>query len=110
MGCRMHGPSLSLSERIELVSSPVDFGTVQLLPDGNLIALMADHQTTGGYPRIASVIKAHLPKLAQVMPGEKVNFKMISLEEAERELLSSERKLSELKESCHERFKKYFGK
>ncbi len=110
MGYRMQGPSLSLSERIELISSPVDFGTIQLLPDGNLIILMADHQTTGGYPRIASIIKADLPKLAQVMPGEKIKFKMISLEEARAESLSREQKLTEIKKGCHDRFKKYFTK
>jgi len=109
MGYRIQGPSLSLSERIELISSPVDFGTIQLLPDGNLIVLMADHQTTGGYPRIASVIKADLPKLAQVMPGEKIKFKMISLEEARAESLSREQNLTEIKKGCHDRFKKYFA-
>lgn len=110
MGYRMQGPSISLSERIELISSPVDFGTIQLLPDGNLVILMADHQTTGGYPRIASVIKADLPKLAQGMPGEKIKFKMISLEEARAESLSREQKIAEIKKSCHDRFKKYFAK
>jgi antagonist of KipI len=68
---------------------------------------MADHQTTGGYPRIGSVIKADLPKLAQVMPNEKIKFKMISLTDAQRELLSREEKLNTLKQACHERFKKY---
>lgn len=109
MGYRLQGAALSLSERIEMISSPVDFGTIQLLPDGNLIILMADHQTTGGYPRIASVIKADLPKLAQILPAEKIKFKMISLEEAERELFSEEQKLGEIKMGCHERFKKHFG-
>lgn len=110
MGYRLQGEPISLAEKLEMVSSSVDFGTVQLLPDGNLIVLMADHQTTGGYPRIASVIKADLPKLAQLMPGEKVKFKMISLSEAETELLSREQSLNDLKESCHDRFEKYFQK
>jgi antagonist of KipI len=108
MGYRLTGEALSLQEKIELVSSPVDFGTVQLLPDGNLIVLMADHQTTGGYPRIASVIRADLAKLSQLMPGEKVNFKMISFGEAEAELISRHQKLDELRKSCHVRIEKYF--
>jgi antagonist of KipI len=108
MGYRMSGDVLSLLEKIELVSSPVDFGTVQLLPDGNIIVLMADHQTTGGYPRIASVIKADLPKLAQTLPGETINFQMISFQEAEVALISIEKKIVELKKSCHDRFKNYF--
>ena len=60
--------------KTELISSPVSFGTVQLLPDGQLIILMADHQTTGGYPRVGHVITAHLSQLAQMRPGEKINF------------------------------------
>jgi len=108
MGYRLHGPSLSLSEPMELISSPVDFGTIQLLPDGNLIVLMADHQTTGGYPRIASVIKADLPKLAQAMPGEKIRFKMISLTDAESEWRFLEQRLVELKRSCHLQFRNHF--
>lgn len=108
MGYRLRGEPLSLAGKFEMVSSPVDFGTIQLLPDGNLIVLMADHQTTGGYPRIASVIKADHPKLAQLMPGEKLSFKMIPLQEAETELLSREQNLSELKKGCHDRFKQYF--
>jgi antagonist of KipI len=91
-----------------LVSSAVSFGTVQLLPSGQLIVLMADHQTTGGYPRIASVIKADQPKLAQLLPGDKVNFKMITLEEAEAELISREMKQLELKRNCIARFNDYF--
>lgn len=110
MGYRMKGEPLSLREKTELVSSPVDFGTVQLLPDGNLIVLMADHQTTGGYPRIASVIKADLPKLSQIGPGERVNFKIISFEEAEADLISRRKKMDELRRSCHARIEKYLLK
>lgn len=108
MGYRLSGEPLSLGERTELVSSPVDFGTIQLLPDGNLIALMADHQTTGGYPRIASVVKADLPKLAQTMPGEKINFKMISFHEAETLLFSREGKMNDLRRACHSRMANQF--
>jgi antagonist of KipI len=108
MGYRLKGPTISLNEKMELISSPVDFGTLQLLPDGNLIVLMADHQTIGGYPRIASVIKADQPKLAQLLPGDKVNFKMIAVEEAEAELISREQRLQELKKNCIARFNDYF--
>jgi antagonist of KipI len=83
MGYRLSGPSLYLSETIQLISSPVDTGTIQLLPDGNTIILMADHQTTGGYPAIASVIKADLPKLAQAKPGQPINFNLVSWKDAE---------------------------
>ena len=83
MGYHFNGVELKQEKRKELISTAVLFGTVQLLPSGNMIALMADHQTTGGYPRIAQVVKADLPKLAQMRPGESVSFKMVTLQQAE---------------------------
>jgi antagonist of KipI len=79
------------------VSSPVTFGTVQLLPDGQLIILMADHQTTGGYPRIANVASFDLPLVAQLDAGYKIGFELISIEEAEELLLGFDRELVFLK-------------
>ena len=109
MGYRLEGEKLSLHQAIEMVSSPVDFGTVQLLPDGNLIILVADHQTTGGYPRIASVIKSDLPALAQMNPNDKIKFRLISQHEAEREWKAREKLLTELKQICMEQYKNYFN-
>lgn len=100
MGFRLSGKPLYLMENVELVSSAVDFGTIQLLPDGQLIILMADHQTSGGYPRIAHVIARDLPVLAQLGAGDKVNFELIPLEEAENLLLEFEKDLNLLKIAC----------
>jgi len=97
MGFRMSGQSLQLQIQIELVSSAVTRGTIQLFPDGQFIILMADHQTTGGYPRIANVISADIPKLAQMLPGVLINFQMISLEETEELLIKQTEKLHHLK-------------
>ena len=108
MGYRLIGTSLSLKQPTEIISSAVDGGTVQLLPDGNLIVLMADHQTTGGYPRIASVIKADLPKFAQLNPTQKISFSIITLQEAEDALISMMQTLTEIKNGCHLNFEKYF--
>ncbi len=108
MGYRLNGSSLLSDRSTDLISSAVDAGTIQLLPDGNLIVLMADHQTTGGYPRIASVIKADLPKLSQVRPGQKINFKAITVTEAEDALISMEQVLTEIKAGCRLNFEKYF--
>jgi antagonist of KipI len=66
----------------QIISAPVLPGTVQLLPSGNPIILMADGQTTGGYPRIGQVIRIDLDVLAQKQPGEKIRLKLISMEEA----------------------------
>lgn len=108
IGYRLSGRSLSSDQPTDLISSAVDAGTIQLLPDGNLIVLMADHQTTGGYPRIASVIKADLPKLSQVRPGQKINFKTVTVTEAEDALISMEQALTEIKAGCRLNFEKYF--
>jgi len=108
MGYRLSGGSLLSDRSAELISSAVDSGTIQLLPDGNLIVLMADHQTTGGYPRIASVIKADLPKLSQGRPGQKIIFKTVTVKEAEEALISMEQVLTEIKAGCRLNFEKYF--
>lgn len=108
MGYRLSGTALSLQEPVEMISSAVDAGTIQLLPDGNLIIVMADHQTTGGYSRIASVIKADLPKLSQLNTGQTISFKPISVPEAEDALISMTQALVEIKAGCHLNFQKYF--
>lgn len=87
MGYRLHGSPLKVKEQKQLVSSAVSFGTLQLLPNGQLIVLMADHQTTGGYPRIGHVISAHLPVLAQMKPNDALTFRMVDMETAEQKLL-----------------------
>lgn len=97
MGFRLEGKPLYLIEEFEMVSSVVDFGTIQLLPNGQMILLMADHQTTGGYPRIAQIAKVDLPLVAQLNPNDKIYFKMISHEEAEELLIKQETDLKQLK-------------
>ncbi|MFS0574125.1 biotin-dependent carboxyltransferase family protein [Sporosarcina sp. 179-K 3D1 HS] len=87
MGFRFKGPSLSLEDKFELLSEGVTYGTVQIPSNGQPIILMADRQTTGGYPKIAQVISADLPTLAQLQPNANVRFQAISFEEAEQELL-----------------------
>ena len=99
MGYRLQG-SLQGRHDGELVSAAVSFGTVQLLPNGELIILMADHQTTGGYPRIAHVISAHLPLLAQKQPGDKISFQLTSQEHAEQQFLKQRQHLLQLQNAC----------
>lgn len=97
MGFRLNGEDLALKTPIEIVSSAVSFGTIQLLPDGQMIALMADHQTSGGYPRIAHVIDHDLPVIAQLGSRDQVAFHMISLAEAEYLSLTVEKEIAFLK-------------
>ncbi len=95
MGIRFEGLPLALREPLEMISEAVAFGTIQVPPDGNPIVLMADRQTTGGYPKIASVASVDLPLLAQLMPGQAVRFAMISLEESQRLDLARERAIAQ---------------
>ena len=98
MGYRLSGPQLQLTEARELVSEAVTAGTIQVPSDGNPIVLMADRQTTGGYPKIAQVATIDIPILAQMKPGEKIRFQKIQLEEAQELLRSREKELRLLKQ------------
>jgi len=97
MGYRLNGEPLTLLTPTELLSSAVNFGTIQLLPDGQLIVLMADHQTSGGYPRVAHVIERDLPLLAQLGGNDGVGFHLIDIAAAEKITAAFERDLNLLK-------------
>ncbi|MEO7086419.1 MAG: biotin-dependent carboxyltransferase family protein [Gemmatimonadaceae bacterium] len=95
MGYRLEGVELALDEPIELLSEGVVFGTVQLPPSGVPIVLMADGQTTGGYPRIGEVATVDLPLMAQLKPGDRVRFRPISVQDAQKEYFNHERELTQ---------------
>lgn len=90
MGYRLEGTTLSLRQPVELLSEGVVFGTVQLPPGGSPIVLMADAQTTGGYPRVGEVASVDLPLIAQLKPGDRLRFRFISLEDAQALYLARE--------------------
>jgi antagonist of KipI len=100
MGYHLKSKPLSTVTNEEVVSSAVSFGTVQLLPDGQLIVLMADHQTTGGYPRIAHVISAHHSRLAQMKPGEQFTFRFTDQQTAEELIIKQQQHLLQLQNAC----------
>lgn len=97
MGYRLKGPHLSLSEPEELLSEAVSFGTVQVPPEGQPIVLLADRQTTGGYPKIAQIISVDLPLVGQVKPGDRIHFCEVTHQEAEELFLKREMELNHLK-------------
>jgi len=97
MGFRLSGPAMELQEKGDMLSEAVAFGTVQLPPNGNPIILLADRQTTGGYPKIAQVASVDLAYLAQRKPGETIRFRLITLDEAEQLYLAKERLWKQLK-------------
>jgi antagonist of KipI len=80
MGYRLAGPALTRAKTDEILSGPTALGTVQVPANGVPIALMADHQTTGGYPRIAEIASADVPRLAQIAPGGTLHFARCGLD------------------------------
>ena len=104
MGYRLEGHALELSAPTELLSEGVTFGTVQLPPGGAPIVLMADRQTTGGYPRIAEVASVDLPLIAQLKPGDRLRFSVISLAEAQQLYLAQEVQLAQARAGLTLRF------
>ncbi|OLU26248.1 carboxylase [Pseudomonas sp. PA15(2017)] len=96
MGYRLEGEPIELIEPANLLSEAVVFGTVQVPPNGQPIVLMADRQTTGGYPKIASVISVDLPRLAQKLPGEEIRFEQVSLDRAQQLSLARSALFAEL--------------
>jgi allophanate hydrolase subunit 2 len=85
VGCRLGGPPLRHAGPPEIVTDGMVFGSIQVPPDGQPIVMMADAPTTGGYPKIATVVSADLGLLAQLTPGiGRVRFQAVSLEEAQR--------------------------
>lgn len=97
MGYRLQGSALRLKKNKELVTEGATFGSIQVPPNGQPIILMADRQPTGGYPKIGQVIQADLPKLSQMKPGDWIQFKEISLKEAQQLLMKAHRELTYLK-------------
>jgi antagonist of KipI len=99
MGYRLQGPSLLLEKQFEMLSEAVSFGTIQVPTDGNPIILLADRQTTGGYPRIAQISSVDLPVVAQAKPGDSLSFVRISHEEAQVLYIEREHEIKRLKKA-----------
>ncbi len=109
MGFRLNSAPISHTVPPDLLSTAVTRGTLQLTPIGQLIVLMADHQTTGGYPRIGTVIRADMPSLSQMPIGSSFRIAWISMEEAEALLLQQETNLQQLENACKFRLQEYFS-
>lgn len=83
VGYRLSGPRLAHRDRAEIVTDGMVPGSVQVPPDGQPIVMMADGPTTGGYPKIATVLSVDLGRLAQLAPGDGVRFQAVSVEDAQ---------------------------
>ncbi len=97
MGFRLEGKQLFLLDDYERLSSAVTIGTMQLLPNGQIVILMADHQTTGGYPNLGTIIETDISLLAQMIAGELISFRPIAVNTAEKRELEIGRDFAFLK-------------
>lgn len=82
MGVRLSGPAIRPEAALDMPSEPIVRGSVQVAGDGVPTLLLADHQTTGGYPKIATVLDSDLDALVQLRPRDRVRFTPVSAEEA----------------------------
>lgn len=78
MGMRLDGPRLPLNGALSIPSEPIVRGSVQVSGDGVPTVLLADHQTVGGYPKIATVLSSDTDRLSQYRAGQSMNFTSIS--------------------------------
>ncbi len=83
MGVRLEGPLLAHRGAREIVSDATVPGSIQVPGNGQPIVLLADAQTAGGYPKIATVISADLPRLAASRPGQSLRFAFVDAAEGE---------------------------
>lgn len=102
MGYRLQGPSLARTTQRELFSHGLMPGVIQVPHSGHPIVLLADAQTTGGYPRIACVIEADLYNLAQIRLGEPIHFIPCTLDDALRAAQEQRRYLEQLAWRLHD--------
>lgn len=88
MGYRLEGRAIESSDKTELISEGMTMGSIQITNQGQPIVMMADSPTTGGYPKIANVIRADLPLLAQCEAGtSRIRFREVNVEEAQEKLM-----------------------
>ncbi len=90
MACKLAGEAIEFVTSGDIISDGITTGSVQISSSGMPIVMLADHQTTGGYAKIGTVISTDIPAIGQRKPGEKVRFSYISVEEAQK--LNLERK------------------
>ena len=96
MGMRLDGPVLRHRRGWDIVSDAIATGSIQVPGSGQPILLLADHQTTGGYPKIATVISADLPRVGRLRPGDPLRFVSVELEAAEEICREAEREFAKL--------------
>lgn len=97
MGYRLEGPKIASKEGSDIITDGIPLGSIQVPNDGMPIVMLADHQTTGGYAKIATVISVDIDKFAQMNPGDKVKFTQTNIEKAHQLLRERESNITNMK-------------
>ncbi|MFU0826739.1 MAG: Biotin-dependent carboxylase-like putative protein [Lachnoclostridium sp.] len=82
MACKLSGPVIASKKTTDIISDGISLGSIQVSINGQPIVMLSDRQTTGGYAKIATVISADIPNIAQCKPGDSLLFQSVSLETA----------------------------
>ena len=82
MGVRLEGPAIRAVRGFDITSDALAPGSIQISGDGQPIILLADRQTTGGYPKIATIISADVPGLGRTPAGARISFVQVTAQEA----------------------------
>ena len=98
MACKLEGPAVETAAGADILSDGIVEGSVQVSSNGQPIVMMADHQTTGGYAKIGTVIRVDLPVIAQLRPGDSVGFRFVCPEEGILAFRQAAAELEKLKE------------
>lgn len=101
MGCRLEGAFIAPKDSLDMISDGIAYGSVQVPSHGKPIILLSDRQTTGGYPKIATVASVDIPKLVQRKTDHKIRFTAISVQEAQRLYLEEERAYKKMRNEIH---------
>ena len=103
MGLRLDGPRLAQKSGWDIISDAIPLGAIQVPGSGQAILLLADHQTTGGYPKIACVVSADLARVGRLRPGDSLRFATVEIEEAEALAREAAARLADLAASIEPR-------
>ena len=99
MAAKLSGAPIEAKAGVDILSDGIVEGSVQVSANGQPIVMLADHQSTGGYAKIATVIPCDIPALAQVRPGQLVGFRVVSVEEGAEACRKEKEKWTYLKEA-----------
>ncbi len=108
MGYRLEGEKIEHKTDGNIISDGIALGAVQVPTSGLPIIMLSERQSMGGYTKIANVISVDLPLIAQSVPGTRIRFKQVTVEEAQKLWLSELKELEELKEEMHRPYEQTF--